>query len=266
MAFRLIMLMILFSPLLAVAEDIEVTIYVDDAYKPFSYAEDGAAKGMYIDVLKTAFSEMPGFKVKIEPVPWNRGKQMMAQGKGFGLAPAFFHGHDWPYLYPYSLPFYTETIITVCTENVLALPRPRWPEDYRGLAVGNVAGFDGWVGEKFRSLVEEGEIKYYEAQGSEALIQMLLKERHDCIMMENLAFDYEFRRMKKSGVYNEKIHAKLLKGAVIGKDPVYIGYSEPAIQSNKYPFAYRFQKAFDVVIYQMIKASDIERIMEAYRE
>lgn len=246
--------------------DTQVTILVDGNYKPFSFGEQGKAKGMYIDVLKIAFSRMTGFQVKMVPIPWKRGKRMMEDGKGFGLTPAFFHGHDWPYLYPYSLPFYTETIVAVCNAAIFDSPRPNWPQDYLGLRIGNVAGFDGWGGAEFRELVKQGKIKYEEAKGSKENIKKLIFKRLDCIMMEDKAFDYEFRQLKQAGDYKEGTHIKLGKGAIIGQDPVYIGYSKTARTQGKYPFQFEFMQAFDSEIYKMIKSGEISKIMEAYQD
>lgn len=262
---RLYFLFLIFISLSISAEEREVTIYVDDGYKPFSYAEQGMAKGVYIDILKIAFSRMPEFKVEMVPVPWNRGKKIMEMGEGFGLMPPYFHGQDWQYLYPYSLAFNTETIVAVCIEEAMKIPRDNWPEDYQGLIVGSVAGYDGWGGEVFKDLVRENKIFYQEVPSSNALITMLTRRRIDCIMMENSAFDYEFDDLKQSGLYDEKKHAKLIKGATIGTDAVYIGYSEKAIKSGKYPYQYEFRKSFDSVIYKMIKSGEIKSIMDAYQ-
>jgi hypothetical protein len=56
------------------------------------------------------------------------------------------------------------------------------------------------------------------------------------------------------------------KGAIIGTDPVYIGYSKPAREQGKYPFQDEFMQAFDSVIYQMGKSGEISEIMNAYQE
>lgn len=259
-----ILIVLIASPVLG--ENIEVTIHVDGDYRPFSYSDKGEAKGMYIDVLRTAFSRMKGFDVKMQPVPWKRGKKMMETGRGFGLTPVFFHGHDWPYLYPYSLPFYTETIIALCQESVLKSPGKNWPQDYIGLKVGNVAGFDGWGGEEFRMLVQQGKIQYEEAKGSKENILKLAYGRLDCIMMEEKAFDFVFKQLKASGAYIEGQHVPIKKCAVIGQDPVYIGYSMPARKAGTYPFQFDFMQAFDSVIYKMAKNGEIDQIMNAYQE
>ena len=259
-----IVLSVFVSPVFG--SDIEVTIYVDGDYRPFSFSDKGEARGMYIDVLKTAFSRMEGFAVTMKPVPWKRGKKMMETGKGFGLTPAFFHGHDWPYLYPYSLPFYTETIVAVCQDEVLSTSRPNWPQDYVGLRIGNVAGFDGWGGEEFHGLVRQGKIQYEEARGSRENILKLAHRRLDCIMMGDKAFDFLFRSLKATGEYSADLHASLAKGAIIGQDPVYIGYSRPAREAGDFPFQMEFMQAFDSVIYKMAKDGEIQRIMDAYQE
>ena len=262
----LILLMILSLPVSTVGSGHEITIYVDDGYKPYSYQNNGRAEGIYIDVLRAAFAKMQNFKVKLLPVPWKRGKQLIKLGKGLGLTPAFFHGHDWPYLYPYSLPFYTETIIAVCTADVLQQPKPNWPEDYKGLIIGNVAGFDGWGGDEFRKLVAQGEISYQEAGSPAALIGMLAKNRHDCIMMETRAFDYHLAKIQTSTSVTTNIYSTLKKGALIGTDPIYIGYSEAAIKSDQFPQNYAFRKAFDAIIYQMLKSGEVKKIMDAYKD
>ena len=266
MNLSIILLCLFFLSLSAVGDEIEVIIYVDDAYRPFSFSENGNAKGKYIDILKMAFSRLPDFNVTMVPIPWNRGKKMMEEGIGFGLTPVFFHGHDWSYLYPYSLPFYTEQINVICTEKVLLAPRLNWPEDYVGLGIGSVAGFDGWGGGKFRDLVKSGKINFHEVHSSEALIKMILKGRQDCILMESSAFDYEFNRLTNLAGDNAYNDIKLTKGPIVGKEPVYIGYSLSAFKNEKYPNAFEFRKAFDVVIYKMTNSGEIESIMAAYQD
>jgi polar amino acid transport system substrate-binding protein len=246
------------------ADTIQVTILVDDSYRPFSYREDNVAKGFYIEVLKTAFSRIQGYSVTLEPIPWQRGKQMMKDGEEMGLAPAFFHGHDWPYLYPYSLPIYTETIIAVCGADVLNPPRPNWPDDYLGLTIGNVTGFDGWGGDAFHALVKQGKMQLEEAKGSAANILKLAQGRVDCIMMEERAFDYEFAELQSKGMHGQAIRP-ISKGAIIGTDPVYVGYSKPAREKGKYPFLFNFMQALDVQLYKMTKSGETITIMDAFK-
>jgi polar amino acid transport system substrate-binding protein len=254
--FKLLILMLF--PSLLLAKPIDVIIYVDDAYPPYSFIEGTKAKGIYIDILNAAFSTMPGFSVNLEPIPWQRGKEMMALGKGFALVPPYFHGHDWPYLYPYSMPFYVENVVVACTNAAAKTHREQWPNDYRGLVIGNVSGYDGWGGKAFDDMVKANSIELHELQSSETLIRMLHKNRLDCIMIENGALSYLLQKNQLSKD-NIKITAR------IGDDAVYIGYSAIAINNKKYPYSTAFQKAFDSAIYRMKKTGEIQRIMKTYR-
>ena len=56
------------------------------------------------------------------------------------MAGVFFHGHDWPYMYPYSREFGHETVVTICHEKVLGQAQDKWPQDFKGLLVGNIEG------------------------------------------------------------------------------------------------------------------------------
>ena len=44
-----------------------VILYGDDDYAPYSYVENGAFKGMYIDILRQAASRMPGYRLELQP-------------------------------------------------------------------------------------------------------------------------------------------------------------------------------------------------------
>ena len=263
--FEMILLLALYlcSSFVYAQKQIPVTILVDDNYPPYSYQINNKAVGVYIDILSAIFEKMPGYDVKMEPVPWKRGKQVMEMGEGLALAPAFYHGHDWPYLYPYSLPFFEERIIVVCRADILSPPRTKWPADYVGLTITNMPGFDGWGGEQFRELVKEGVIKYQEVHGVENNILMLGKRRADCMLAEERSFDAIFNQMMSLGRYNVKAgerHSPIRKGPTVGVDPVYIGYSEVAIMKGKYPFQYVFRKTFDSQLYQLKKSGALEQI------
>lgn len=242
----------------------EVDIYVDDSYYPYSFSQDGKAKGLYINVLNAVFSKMPDFKVTLTPFPWSRGKSMMEQGRGFALFPAYFHGHDWPYLYPYSLPIYTETVLAVCREGVKKDRDSRWPQDFENKSIGNVTGFDGWGGKLFHEMVKNKKIQYFETQESRNLIKMFFKRRLDCILMERRAFDFELNKLLITGELNPEDLIAYDKHTVVGVDAVYIGYSEPALKSGKYPYEYAFRKQFDIVLYEMTKSGEIDRIMGSF--
>lgn len=254
----------IFSSLCFSAEKASVTIHVDKSYKPYSYFEDGTVKGLYIKILTRVFSKLEDFEVKFEAIPWNRGKLIMEKGRGFALAPVYFHGHDWPYLYPYSMPFYTESVMVYCNKTPISKKERKWPEGFSGLTVGNLRGFDGWGGNKFRKMIENKKITYHEVNSSDALIMMAATGRNDCILMEEFAFDYQMLKLKQTGKYKKDFHLSLYKSALAGVDPVYVGYSEPGIAAKTFPQQYKFRKAFDAALYKMQKDGEIQDIVSSF--
>ncbi len=245
------------------AEVVRVTVYVDDAYQPYSYSLGGQAAGIYINVLNAIFQKMPDFAVELKPIPWQRGKHIMGRGDGLALAPVFYHGHDWHFLYPYSLPFYTENIIAVCRDDILREARPNWPADYIGLRVNNIPGFDGWGGSAFRELVKQGKIKYSEVRGVISNIMMLGLDRADCMMAEEGSFDAIYGKFLQHQQFNTGVnYSPLKKAATIGSDPVYIGYSATAIRAGRFSFHPAFRRSFDNALYLMKKDGQIDAIVK----
>jgi len=238
----------------------DVTIYVDAGYYPLTYNEYGVAKGIYVDFLKIAFSRMENFNVTIEAVPWQRGKTLLQTGEGFALAPPFYHGHDWEYIYPYSIQFNTENIVAITLANDNTPDTLKWPEEYLGTVVGNVAGFDGYGGEEFRKLVAEGKINLDETENVFTHIQKLVNHRVDYIMMNDAIFEYQVKKMRDESELDNLVQFKIT--SIIGSDPVYLGYSE----NYNAPYEYEFRKAFDNEVYKMIKSGEIEEIMNAFEE
>ncbi len=246
----------------AKAEPIEIAIYVEESYPPYIYTENSMAKGLYIDVLRTAFDRMEDFKVTLLPVSWQRGKKIMERGQGIGLVPPYFHGHDWPYLHPYSLPFYMETVRVYCRETLpFGIESRSWPNGFKGLRIGNMRGYDGWGGEAFHQLVKNKEVDYYEADTLDNLINMGMRERLDCFLMEESAFTAEYNSLLEHYNSQGTPYKSIVKGPVTGIDPVYIGYSRPARLSGKFPSMHDFMQAFDAEIYKMRKSGEIKKIM-----
>lgn len=64
-----------------------VTIFADDAYPPYSYAENGRAVGIYPEILRAADVLMTEFEIELQPIPWRRGLKLLEAGRIFALLP-----------------------------------------------------------------------------------------------------------------------------------------------------------------------------------
>ena len=117
-----------------------VILYGDDDYAPYSYVENGVFKGMYIDILREAASQMPAYRLVLQPRPWKRGLAALEQGRVFGLFPPG-RKTERPYVQPYSAMLYRESVVLFCHDEVMRTPRAHFPQDFAGLRIGVNAGF-----------------------------------------------------------------------------------------------------------------------------
>ena len=139
----------------------EVTIATHDVLPPFAFRDgDGKLTGVYIEIVKKAVARMPDYTVSFRVIPWARAKKEAETGMAFAILPPYFHAHDWltetepkrTYIWPYSLPLYTQEDIVVCNEKVIIVPGADYPEDFKGLKFVMTRG-DGRAGETFTRMV-----------------------------------------------------------------------------------------------------------------
>jgi len=234
-----------------------VTIYVDRNYAPLSYGHEYDVKGFYNDILKLAFSRMPEYHVNLKAVNWEEGRRLVEQGEGFALAPAYYHGHDWKYLYPYSIPIYSERVSVICARSAVARVNMNWPSSFINKRIGSVKGYDGWGGEEFRVLVRLGKVAYKESSTMNALVQALSKREVDCILAEENVFIAQVLRQKLA-------RDDFLTAATVGFDHVYIGYSKVFLEHHADKVYLDFMQAFDNEIFKMQKAGTIDELKQHY--
>jgi polar amino acid transport system substrate-binding protein len=245
------------------AAPIAVTVYADEGYPPYSYAENGRAAGLYFEIVKVAFARMPGYRVTIKPVPWKRGMAMLENGTGFALYPPYFNTKDEPWTWPYSLALYDEHVVVVCRKEVMAKRGAmKWPEGFYGLRMGNNAGFIVG-GEVFEQAIRDGKMLVEEARDSRTNVIKLGMRRLDCYINDRRSIWWTRDALKREGLYDEGgKHAALVEAAVIGQEQGFLGFTD----RDQGRFAYKtdFVKEFDAIIYQMRRRGEIERIAQAF--
>lgn len=252
-----------YIPSLVFAADIEVQIYADESYPPYTYLDEGELKGIYTEILQKAFSRMKGYKVKINAVPWKRGLSYIESGKGFAIYPPYHRTQQRPYIWPYSIPILDERVIVVCRDEVLTSTiRPTWPDDYFGLVIGNNAGFS-LGGDRFWQAVKDEKITVNEANGNEINIMMLGLGRSDCYMNDRISILWELKQLKAAGKYDEGgKHARLMEGATISIEQGFLGFS--ANGGDRYPYMDDFILKFNTEIYAMRRSGELQKIIDDF--
>ncbi|UZP67059.1 transporter substrate-binding domain-containing protein [Desulfovibrio mangrovi] len=237
-----------------------VVIFGDDNYPPYSYLEDGKAKGIYVDLLTTAFSRMPEYNITIRLVPWKRGLNLLETGQGFALFPPYKLPKARPYIYPYSAPLFEESVIVVCRKELtLNKPTAHWPADYQGLRFGMNLGFHMGL-DSFWAEVEAKRIAVEHAPGTTGNIIKLTQQRIDCYLNDRLAILFEYNRaVEKNKILGaRKAHPPFSVGPTIASNYAYLGYAR---NSARFPYKNAFMFRFDQTIQEMHARGEVDEIV-----
>jgi polar amino acid transport system substrate-binding protein len=241
------------------AADIPVTIYADAGYQPYSYADkDGGPAGLYYEIVKVAFARMKGYRIEIKPVPWKRGMAMLKNGTAFALYPPYMNLKEEPFTWPYSLPLFEEIVVAVCTKEVAAKARARWPEDFHGLTIGNNSGFLVG-GDKFLRAVKAGKIKMEDASDTRTNILKLGLKRIDCYINDRISIRWTQNQLVREGKLAGPVGVET---AVIATEQGFLGFTDR--DQGKFPYKTDFLKQFNAVVYDMKRNGEIERIAREF--
>ncbi|WP_252724477.1 substrate-binding periplasmic protein [Vibrio hepatarius] len=241
---------------------VKVLVYGDDAYPPYSYVENGISKGIYSDILRRVFKDMPGYQIKIVPIPWKRGLKMLKSGRGFALFPPYYYADKRFYISPYSTPILNEEVVVFCNNaSVKDRPLSKWPADYLGLTIGVNEAFS-LGGNEFWNAVKAGKITVSEAKGSRPSLIKLYENKIDCYMNDRLSILWEIRRMTTDGLLPSDW--KLTLGAVVSAEQGYLGFT--TIQPDKYPYKDDFVTTFNSVLTKLKETGELDGIIKAYLE
>ncbi|UMR29559.1 transporter substrate-binding domain-containing protein [Massilia sp. MB5] len=242
----------------AAADQVEVVVYADDAYPPYSYSLNGEARGVYPGILRKAFARMPAYKVQVLPVPWKRGLKMVEMGEAFALTPPYYRPDERPYM-DYSAPIFNENVTLFCNDSVAPKGLPsRWPDDYLGLHIGRNTGYL-IGGKEFDQALKQGKITLNEARGTEENLRKLLVGRLDCYMNDRHAIQNALARIRTEKAYQKT--GNVVEATVISQEFGYLGFTR--VDPVRYPFKSEFVRQFNVVLNEMKRSGELEQIAES---
>jgi polar amino acid transport system substrate-binding protein len=234
----------------------KVTLYGDDAYPPYSYAENGKMKGIYTSVLRKIFAQMPDYSVTLKGLPWKRGLAKVKQGDILALYPPYKRPKDRPYM-SYDAPILDEKLVVFCRDQVMAHPRPKWPEDYYGLTIGNNLGFS-IHGDKLLKAIKEGKIKIQETKSTSKNLEKLISGRIDCYMNDGLSIRWELKTLQKKHKYDG---TGLQEAATISAEQGFLGFTTVG---NKFPYKEAFKKQYLSILSKMKASGEVKKIINDY--
>lgn len=250
----------------------EVEIYTYDSLPPYAYRDEkGQLTGLYIELVRTIVSRMPDYALKLTVLPWERAKHMAETGEAFAILPPYFHAHDWltdqepkkPYIWPYSMPLYTQKDVVICNDRVKLKSINQFPRGFAGLNFVMWRG-DGRAGQAFDAMVKRKEISVHLVNSIEVVINLLVTARYDCTVSAALPFNWYLAKQSKSKNFKSlNLKYPLKNLSVVSSNQAYLGYSDINSQQN-YPFKKDFVIKFDIELYQMQQRGELSDIVKRF--
>jgi polar amino acid transport system substrate-binding protein len=251
-------LLLMHAPLVHSAAPVEVEIFADSGYPPYSYLDKEELKGIYTEVLKAAFQQMPDYHVKLTAVPWKRGLMLLETGQGFALYPPYFRPEERPYM-KYSVALFNEELSIFCDSAIIAKRKPKiWPDDYFGLSIGINAGYLSG-GKAFEQAVKDGKLQLDIAQNNQSNIKKLLMGRISCYLNDKLAILAELHHAKKSALPSQ---IEVAEAGQVSSEQAYLGYTNR--DAGRFPFRQDFIGQLNAVIAKMKQHGEIKKIANSY--
>ena len=219
----------------------------DKSYPPYSYKENGNAKGVYVDVIKSAFAKIPEYNVKFKMVAWKRAIAMTKKGISIGFFPPYYSQErtSWS---KFSEPIIDETSSVYAKETTLK-GKVNFPKDFIGLTVCMNRGFTPMTGGKeFADALKKKQIKLIEANSNKDCLARVKRGLADFYINDQLIDISSFPVIKR--------------GMEVNSNFGHIGFT---LQESKYPFMKDLQAKFNTIIKQMKKDGSIDKIVQKYK-
>ncbi len=257
-----VLFLLIFPHRVVAADSTYIEILADNSYPPHSYSAAGKAAGLYADIVNAVLSRMPDYQVKIIPIPWKRGLELIKAGEYLAIYPPYYHVRKRPYMWPYSLPLFDEKVIVLCRWGIdVNQPKANWPDDYHFLRFGLNAGFY-LGGNKFHQAVSDKNITLESLGGNEQNLQKLIRGRTDCYLNDELSIVNTLKQMLKDKEITQEQRNRLKKGPVISQESGFLGYS------RKYLLKHRekeqFIVEFNIQLYELKRTGQLQNITEEH--
>lgn len=228
--------------------DPRLTVHGDYAFPPYSYLQDGQARGIDVELMQE-LSQRSGIAFDIQLVPFKRVIESLRLGT-VDLGMAVLRNAEREAFAIYSGVLHNSTY-------VLFAPKGREfrfdsLESLRGKNIGRVRGF--FISEAFDAEVAAGRIMVSESAAAEQGIKMLMAGRVDAISGQSVVTRYLAREMGLA----DRLSA--LPQALTPDRPAYLVLSRASAMPDKERISERLRQALEA----MHRDGTVERIEARY--
>ncbi len=241
---------------------ISVTVLCDASYPPYSYAENGEAKGLYSDIRRAAFARMPGYRVSIRPVPWPRGLAALEKGTAFALFPPYYRPVERPWM-DYSRPILEESVVAF-VRSELAQQRAieDFPAAYAGLRIGLNRGFNIIAAPDYKRMLAAGQVQQSYASDNRTNLLQLKRQRIDVYINDRLSILWELQQMRDQHLLGNTGLDWLVEGPRLSSEHGHLGYTR--LNPQAYPYKQDFMQRLDQVLLDLEADGSIARLAAHY--
>ena len=241
---------------------ISVTVLCDASYPPYSYAENGEAKGLYSDILRAAFARMPDYRVSIRPVPWPRGLAALEKGTAFALFPPYYRPVERPWM-DYSRPILEESVVAF-VRSELAQQRAieDFPAAYAGLRIGLNRGFNIIAAPDYKRMLAAGQVQQSYASDNRTNLLQLKRQRIDVYINDRLSILWELQQMRDQHLLGNTGLDWLVEGPRLSSEHGHLGYTR--LNPQAYPYKQDFMQRLDQVLLDLEADGSIARLAAHY--
>lgn len=244
------------------ATPIEVTILCDNGYPPYSYGEDGEAKGLYSDILRAAFARMPAYRVSIRPVPWRRGLAELERGTSFALYPPYYRPLERPYM-DYSRPLLAEKVVVYLNPGTARSHAiADFPGAYLGLNIGMNDGFSVVQNPLFEQMRERGQLMVSHARDNRSNLLKLSRERIDAYINDRLSILWTLQQLQQRGELQAEIANALVEGPTLSVEHGHLGITNR--DQGRFAFKADFMRSLDAALVELERTGVIATLTANY--
>jgi polar amino acid transport system substrate-binding protein len=220
----------------------------DKSYPPYSYSENGVAKGAYVDILKSAFSKIDSYDIKFKMMAYKKAINMIKKGKVIGFFPPYYSDERTTWT-KFSEPILEEKTIVFAREEILKNIKS-FPKDFYGMTVCLNRGFGQEVmgGVEFVKAIKSKKITLIEANKNKDCLNRIKRKIADFYINDQLIDISDFKMIKK--------------GIAVKSNSGHIGFT---LKTKKYPFINDLQIKIDKVIKEMKRSGEIDKMIKKYK-
>lgn len=223
------------------AAQTKFVIYSEAGQRPFSYEENGVAKGFYVENLQRVLKKMPNYEVQIKFASWARAVEEARAGNSAGVLGVYYRPNERPFL-NHSAAIFEEEVAVHCNRDKVENKKlETYPDDFAGLSFGNQRGYLA-PGPAFFEMVKQGKITVVDGVEFAGLVKKMLVGELDCVINPSIVLNESLVALESKDL-PERMRYKSKRIMAIKTESVHVGFSKKYEEGH--PEFLKFRQLFD---------------------